>query len=209
MHALQEMLGLALPPVGVTFSPTPPEGLDRVPASAAAGCAYWKQAAGGRAFYTEPADHFNCPVGAHTHGLDMPPEAAAGLQELIGTMVSLQYLDPAEIPSIPRIDGGFGAAVYAPVETGSGEPDVVLIRGDARQIMLVAEAASAAGMAAASGSGPLGRPACSVIPEVMRTGRCATSLAASATACIRTCRITSSILRRPAGASRRWWRSWV
>src|SRR5262249_4920720 len=54
------------------------------------------------------------------------------------------------------------------------EPDAVLVRGNARQIMLVAEAARAAGI---GHEGPtLGRPACSMIPEAMRAARGNTSL---------------------------------
>jgi len=54
-----------------------------------------------------------------------------------------------------------------------GDPDVVLVRGAARQIMLVAEAAMAAGL---PGGSAMGRPACAVIPEAMRAARGATSL---------------------------------
>jgi uncharacterized protein (DUF169 family) len=53
------------------------------------------------------------------------------------------------------------------------EPDVVLIRGTARQLMLLAEAAQAVG--AASGGATMGRPTCAVLPETLESGHTATS----------------------------------
>jgi uncharacterized protein (DUF169 family) len=156
------------------FRPSAPAGVARVGEAAPAGCAYWKQAAEGRAFYTEASDHYNCPVGAHTHGVELPPEKAKELEGLIGTMVGLQYLDPSEIAGIPRREERFGAAVYSPLAEALEEPDVVLIRGDAKQMMLLSEAASAAGVGPSGGL--MGRPTCAAIPQVLSTGRCVASL---------------------------------
>jgi uncharacterized protein (DUF169 family) len=63
--------------------------------------------------------------------------------------------------------------VYAPLGRAPVPPDVVLVRGNAKQLMLVAEAAQAAGVA---GAGPtLGRPTCAVLPEAIGSGRTAAS----------------------------------
>jgi uncharacterized protein (DUF169 family) len=51
---------------------------------------------------------------------------------------------------------------------------VVMVRGQARQIMLLAEAAQAAGITA-EGS-VMGRPACALLPATLGTGRAHTSL---------------------------------
>jgi uncharacterized protein (DUF169 family) len=64
---LTELLSLASRPVAVTFTATAPAGVPRVAKAGPAGCAYWKQAAEGAVFYTEAADHYNCP-GAATMG---------------------------------------------------------------------------------------------------------------------------------------------
>jgi uncharacterized protein (DUF169 family) len=49
----------------------------------------------------------------------------------------------------------------------------VLVRGNAQQLMLLAEAAQAAGVA---GSGPaMGRPTCAVLPEAINSARTAAS----------------------------------
>ena len=84
---LSELLTLDVKPVAVTFAAAPPPGVPHVSKAGPAGCAYWKQAAEGAAFYTEAADHFNCPVGAHTHGVALPPERARELEGVVGTMV--------------------------------------------------------------------------------------------------------------------------
>jgi uncharacterized protein (DUF169 family) len=174
MHPIQTLLGLTSAPVCLTFLPSAPAGVSRVPQGALAGCGYWKLAAEGRVFYTEAADHYGCPVGAHTHGIELPPEVAQQLQGLVTMMVGLEYLDPAEVAGIPTRTEPFGVAVYAPLGQAPCPPDVVLVRGNARQIMLLTEAARAAGVEPDRAA--MGRPACSVVPEAINTARGAVSL---------------------------------
>ena len=143
---LSALLGLGHAPVAITFRATAPAGVARVERAGPAGCAYWKLAGEGQVFYTEAADHYNCPIGAYTHGVDLPAERAAELQQVVGTMVGLEYIRMEEVPAMPRRTEPFGVAVYAPLAVAPVDPDVVLVRGDARQIMLVAEAARAAGI---------------------------------------------------------------
>lgn len=170
---LRTLLGLESSPVAVAFSEAPPAGLARVESPAASGCSYWKLAAEGRAFYTEAADHFGCPVGAHTHNVSLPPEKQQELQGMIGTMVQLQYIRMEEIPQIPQRRRPFGIASYAPLESAPFAPDAVLVRGNARAIMLLAEAASAAG--APVHEGVMGRPTCAFIPVTTEGGQAAAS----------------------------------
>jgi len=171
---LSELLGLRVAPVAVAFRAAAPAGVGRVARAGPAGCAYWRSAAEGRVFYTEAADHYNCPVGSYTHGVTLPADRARELEGVVGTMVGLQYIRMEEVQTLPRLTAPFGVAVYAPLADAPVDPDVVLVRGNARQIMLVAEAARAAGI---GHDGPaLGRPACSMIPEAMRAARGNTSL---------------------------------
>ncbi|HKO04200.1 MAG TPA: DUF169 domain-containing protein [Candidatus Acidoferrales bacterium] len=170
---LQSLLGLESRPVAVAFSDAPPAGLARVDAPAASGCTYWKLAAEGRAFYTEAEDHYGCPVGAHTHNVSLPPEKQKELEGLVGTMVQLQYIRMEEIPQIPQRRRPFGVASYAPLDGATFPPDAVLVRGNARAIMLLAEAASAAG--APVHEGVMGRPTCAFIPVTTEGGRAAAS----------------------------------
>ena len=162
---LTELLGLHTPPVAVTFAAAAPAGIARVSRPGPAGCAYWKQAAEGAVFYTEAADHFNCPVGAYTHGVGLPPERAKELEGVVGTMVGLQYIRTEEVAALPRRKEPFRVAIYAPLAETPAPPDVVLVRGRARQIMLVAEAARAAGLEGDRAA--MGRPACAMIPAVL------------------------------------------
>ncbi len=162
---MTELLGLNPPPVAVTFAPAAPAGIPRVSRSGPAGCAYWKQAGEGAVFYTEADDHFNCPVGAYTHGVGLPPQRSKELKGVVGTMVTLQYIRMEEVEALPRRKDAFGVAVYAPLALTPTPPDVVLVRGRARQIMLVAEAARAAGLAGDAAA--MGRPACAMIPAVL------------------------------------------
>ncbi len=138
-------LGLTSAPVAVAFLTTPPDGLSRVAGPAPAGCGYWKQASEGQAFYTTAEDHQNCPVGAHTHNVPMSPEKAQELQALVGTMVELKYLKMEEVPAIPTRTTPMQIAAYAPLASATFVPDVVVFRGNARQIMLLSEAAREVG----------------------------------------------------------------
>jgi len=170
---MQALLGLHFPPVAIAFRAAPPPGMRRIESSAAAGCAYWRLAAEGKIFYTEARDHYACPVGAHTHGVELPPAVAKELNGLVQTMVGMQYISMEEIPSIPRLSGAFGVAMYAPLEETPFDPDIVLVRGAPKQLMLLAEAAQAAGVAGDGAT--LGRPTCSILPQTIESERPATS----------------------------------
>ncbi len=171
---LIELLALRSQPVAIKFQDAAPEGVPRIEAAALAGCTYWKVAAEGRAFYTTASDHYGCPIGSHTHGIDLPEATAKELEGLVGTMVQLEYLNMSEVPGIPRRGEPFGVAIYAPLTAAAFAPDVVLVSGNAKQMMLLGEAAHAAGLA--SDSSMVGRPTCAAIPAVMQSGRTATNL---------------------------------
>lgn len=172
--AFVDLLQLTSPPVAIAFRDRAPEGVGRAAASEPAGCGYWRAAAEGGVFFTPPEEHRACPVGAYVHNVPLPPEDAARLEEMVQTMVGLEYLKREEIARIPRLERPFTGAVYAPLADAPVAPDVVLIRGNARQMMLLAEAAAAAGVA---GDGPaMGRPTCAVLPAAISTGKTAASL---------------------------------
>src|SRR4029079_3674724 len=82
-----ERLNLSKSPVAVAFLDSPPTDLQRVDRPAPAGCSYWKMASEGSSFYTTDEDHQNCPVGAFTHGVSLPPGKSEELQDLVGTMI--------------------------------------------------------------------------------------------------------------------------
>ena len=173
-NRLEELLGLKWPPLAISFRDAPPEGVARIESIAPAGCSYWKLAAGGRVFYTEASDHYNCPVGAYTHGIELPSERREELDGLMGMMVELKYLQEKETATIPRRAKTFCVAVYAPWSLSPCEPDVVIVQGSAKQIMLLWEAVRAAGI---HGTGEMmGRPTCAMIPATIQRGRATISL---------------------------------
>ena len=158
-------LDLARPPVAVAFLASPPDGMSRIDRPAPAGCGYWMLASEGRSFYTTADDHQNCPIGALTHGVTLSPAKAEELQSLVGTMIQLQYLRSDEVAGIPHRDRPMEVAAYAPFDRATFVPDVVIFRGNARQIMLLSEAARAAG--AFEGGAAMGRPACAMLPHAL------------------------------------------
>jgi uncharacterized protein (DUF169 family) len=171
MSELEKLLGLTTPPVAIAFTDQAPPGTRRVLAPQPASCGYWTLAAAGQVFYTEAADHKNCPVGAHTHGVPLTPDDQKQLEGLIGTMVSLDYIDMSEVPQIPHrsSQGPFGVAVYGPLGKLPVGADVVMVRGTARQLMLLAEAAMSAGVADETPT--MGRPTCAVVPQAIDSSK--------------------------------------
>ncbi|MGB7218083.1 MAG: DUF169 domain-containing protein [Vicinamibacterales bacterium] len=161
-------------PVAVAFLADPPAGLPHVDRALPAGCSYWKHASDGHAFYTLSADHENCPIGAFTHGVTLAPAKAQELQSLVGMMIELQYLRSDEVAGIPHRAEPMQCVAYAPLDRASFTPDVVIVCGNVRQIMLVAEAARAAGVH--EGGAAMGRPACAMLPQAMSASASVTSL---------------------------------
>lgn len=170
---LQSLLGLRLPPVALTFMSEPPSDVSRVSNVAPAGCGYWKLAAEGQAFFTEASDHYHCPIGAHTHGVELPAEVATELTGLVETMARIEYLDQEEVATIPQRRHPFEVAVYAPLASTPVYPDVILVRGNPKQMMLLAEASRAAGIGQ-DATAKL-RPTCAIVPEATEEGRASLS----------------------------------
>jgi uncharacterized protein (DUF169 family) len=174
MSELQELLELRAAPVAIAFLSAAPAGVAHVAASEPASCGYWRRAAAGEVFYTSADDHKRCPVGAHTHGVQLTPPEAKELEGLIGTMVGLEYLTMNDVAAIPTRKEPFAFAVYAPVDRAPTPPDVVLVRGNARQLMLLAEAAQSAGVGQTTP--PMGRPTCALLPEAINGQHAGASL---------------------------------
>jgi uncharacterized protein (DUF169 family) len=161
--------------VALSFMQRPPALLPRVNHSLPAGCAYWKYASEGHSFYTTPEDHYSCPVGAFTHGVTLPDTQKSELKDLVGTMIKLEYLQGDEVASIPHRHEPLAIAVYAPLEDAPFAPDVVIVRGNVRQMMLISEAARSVGVF--NGADILGRPACAMISHATDTGNAVASFA--------------------------------
>lgn len=146
---LAHALHLAVAPIGISFMPSPPEAVSefgepmsepapdgragRVPAS----CVFWMRAAE-RAFTTAPADHGNCSVGRYTHGLATIDEVAANSD--IEALLQSGWVDEQAIGAVPAISDRPAAITYFPLPDAVAVPDVVLLRVNARQLMVLSDA---------------------------------------------------------------------
>lgn len=171
---LENLLGLQRHAISISFLDTLPAGVNRVKSSGPASCAYWKQASEGEVFYTTAEDHLNCTIGAFTHGAPMPSEKEAELKSTIGQMIGIGYLREEEVGSIPHQTQPLNIAVYAPLAQSPFAPDVVLVRGNAKHLMLLTEAAMAAGIGPKHGI--TGRPTCAFIPATIQSQNAVPSL---------------------------------
>jgi uncharacterized protein (DUF169 family) len=171
--ALREKLGLPRRPVAVAFRTAPPPGVNAFAGSEPSGCSFWRLAMEGRVFYTVPADHYNCPVGSHTHNIPLPADRAPELERTLGLMTQVGYLKMEEVPGIPRLASTPAAIVYAPLAETPVDPDVVLFIGPPGRLMLLQEAAIRAGVA--THVPLLGRPTCMALPAALGGGAVAST----------------------------------
>jgi uncharacterized protein (DUF169 family) len=169
-----DLLSLKYPPVAISFQATAPSMINRIDVPAPSGCVYWRLAAEGKTFYTTAPDHYECAIGAYINNVDLPPDKVTDLEVMVKEMVNLQYISNEEVGNLPRMVNSFGVAIYSPLSDTAFDPDIILLRGNAKQIMLMAEAARATNLS--DGGGVMGRPACSMIPAVLKSARFTISL---------------------------------
>lgn len=165
---LSSDLGLTRRPVAIAYRDAPPAGVSKFVGTVPSGCSFWRLAADGRTFFTVPGDHYNCPIGSYTHNMPLPPERAGELGETLGFMASIGYVRMEEVPSIPVLPSTPAAVVYAPLGDTPVDPDVVLFWGPAARVMLLHEAAIAAGIKTSLMT--LGRPTCMALPAALANG---------------------------------------
>jgi uncharacterized protein (DUF169 family) len=147
---LTDLLRLAHPPVGIAFraaDATPgvdPVGLPR-PAPTADGrtgavsapCVFWGLGAE-RVFSTVEADHGNCSVGLYTHGFVSLAEAATKAD--VAALVQSGWVGEADFPHIPAVKDKPGSIVYGPLDALPVAPDVVFMRLNPKQAMVLDDA---------------------------------------------------------------------
>ncbi|HYL69151.1 MAG TPA: DUF169 domain-containing protein [Candidatus Limnocylindria bacterium] len=161
-------LALRRRPVAVKFRDVPLAGVAKFTGTEPSGCSFWRLAAEGRTFYTVPSDHYNCPVGAHTHNISLPQDRSQELTQVLSLMTSIGYLKIEEVPSIARLPQTPGVVIYSPLGDAPLDPDVVVFAGKPARLMLLQEAAVRVGSAAQAPL--LGRPTCMALPAAMTSG---------------------------------------
>lgn len=148
---ITDALHLDAPPVAITFADERPDGIrsfdapmseptadgrsGRVPA----GCVFWMCAVD-KTFATAPEDHGNCSVGSLTHGLKSLEEVAG--REDVSALLSSGWVTADMVPGIPTVSKKPASIVYGPLAETPIDPDVVLLRVNGRQMMVLSDAIS-------------------------------------------------------------------
>jgi uncharacterized protein (DUF169 family) len=165
---LTQHLSLGRRPVAVTFGDAVPEGISQFSGRAPAGCSFWGIAAKGTTFYTQAADHYNCPIGSYTHNMDLPPDRSHELSDTLGLMVQIGYLKMEEVPGVFRLPQTPQTVTYSPLGDTKANPSAVLVTGRPGQLALLSEASMRAGVY--SSLPMLARPTCMALPAAMEKG---------------------------------------
>lgn len=146
---LTTALSLTAPPLAITFSAEPPAGVapfdepmpeplaDGRTGRVSAGCVFWMRATE-RTFSTVAADHGNCSVGSLTHGLKTLDEVAGNSD--VAALVESGWVTIDVVPKIPVVRDRPGAITYGPLEETPIDPDVVFVRLNAKQLMVLSDA---------------------------------------------------------------------
>lgn len=174
---LTEALHLEMPPVAITFAD---ERLDGVrgfdgpmsePAAdgrrgrASAGCVFWTHATTGT-FSTAPEDHGNCSVGSLTHGLKSLAEVAGN--DDVSALLTSGWVTMDMVPGIPTVSKKPTSIIYGPLAESPVDPDVVLIRVNGRQLMVLSDAIP--------GLRIEGKPQCHIVAVAKEQGVAAASV---------------------------------
>ncbi|HZU80910.1 MAG TPA: DUF169 domain-containing protein [Acidimicrobiales bacterium] len=175
--ALTRSLHLAAPPIAITFESAPNTsvpGYDaplsapaadgrqgRVPA----GCVFWVKAAE-RTFTTAPEDHGNCSVGRYTHGLASLEEVAGN--DDVAALLESGWVSAEAVGGIPAVSERPAGVTYGPLAESAGEPDVVLLRVNGRQLMVLSDALP--------GLRIEGKPQCHIVALAKEHGEVAASV---------------------------------
>lgn len=173
---LSKVLGLKHAPLAITFTNEAPAGVaahdgtmpdpsgDGRTGRVAAGCIFWMHAAD-KTFTTTPEDHYNCSVGSVTHGLKSLESVMAN-EDVQGILES-EWVTPAEALQLPMVQAQHDYVVYGPLAETPLEPDVVFLRINAFQSMVIHDAFSDIAFE--------GKPQCHIIPIAKEQNRLAIS----------------------------------
>jgi uncharacterized protein (DUF169 family) len=175
---LSALLRLAAPPIGIAFAPEgapsaapryasafpPPNEAGRTGA-VPAGCLFWFKAVD-RVFSTMADDHANCSVGSYTHGFKTLHEAAA--KDDADALFQSGWVTEADVPGIAHVEERPGAITYGPLGEMPVAPDVVFLRLNAKQAMVLDDALGRVRFE--------GKPQCHVVAIAKQQGDVAVSV---------------------------------
>jgi len=175
--ALTESLRLDATPIAITFSDAPPPDVEpfdapmpdplpdgrtgRVPA----GCVFWMKATD-RTFSTVAEDHGNCSVGSVTHGFKTLEEVAANSD--VAALIESGWVTMDVVGHIPVVHERPESVTYGPLRDATSDPDVVLLRINAKQLMVLHDAWP--------GLRIEGKPQCHIVAVAKEAGELAASV---------------------------------
>ena len=87
----------------------------------------------------------------------------AEAEQLVGTMVDLQYFSLEEVQHLPSVKKPHRGILYGSLARFPVEPDVVLVIATPRQGMLLAESSESVSLRATPALPTMGRPACAAV----------------------------------------------
>jgi uncharacterized protein (DUF169 family) len=161
--AVSSKLGLASPPVALSFVGAVPSGMPVSKQDVPSACTFWRQAE--TSFFYAPAEkHFNCPIGAMTMGFEMPNEVQQNLMDVVQKMCGVGYISPEEAANIPSVKKKKSGIVYGPLQAFPMEPDLILMWLTPAQAMLYGEAAGTCRWTESMPAATFGRPSCAALP---------------------------------------------
>src|SRR6476646_4194396 len=174
---LQELLGLAVPPVAIAFISHVPAGIERIqrttpPRTAdgrtgavAASCVFWIEGTRG-VFTTTAEDHGNCSVGSLTHGFKTMAEITRNAD--VAALCETGWVTPEAVAKVAVVREKPTSIVYGPLRDMPVEPSVILLRLNGKQQMLLHDAWR--------GLRFEGKPQCHIIPIAKESGELAVSV---------------------------------
>jgi uncharacterized protein (DUF169 family) len=148
-NALRSLLSLDVAPLAITFSETAPADIpayagnmpeptpDGRTGKVSAGCVFWIKAAD-RTFTTVAADHGNCSVGSVTHGFKTLEDVAHNAD--VAALLETGWVTMEMVPQIPVVTQRPNYVTYGPLADVSSDPDVVLLRLNPKQVMVLHDA---------------------------------------------------------------------
>ena len=169
-------LGLDVKPIAIAFaggddapaprfrSTMPVPGADGRTGGVPAGCVFWMLATDAE-FATTAADHANCSVGSVTHGFKRLDEVAGAGD--VAALLDAGWVSPEAVGNIPAVAARPNYVVYAPLGRNSVEPDVIFLRLNGKQLMMLHEAFPELRFE--------GKPQCHIIPLAKENGVVAVS----------------------------------
>lgn len=146
---LGDVLHLHAPPIAITWTDEVPGGVERFDAPmpdplpdgrtgrVSAPCVFWMHATSST-FATVEEDHGNCSVGLVTHGWRSLDEVAGNSD--VSTLLETGWVTEEAAAAVPRVRERPEAMVYGPLDETPSDPDVVLVRVNARQLMVLSDA---------------------------------------------------------------------